>query len=62
MSIYFFIAFSHYIYIYSYTRANLGDRSPYEMFAIIYGEDILKKMGAEPVPANDIVLLPSLIK
>ena len=49
-------------HINSYTRANLGDRSPYEMFAIIYGEDILKKMGAEPVPANDIVLLPSLIK
>ena len=49
-------------HINSYTRANLGDKSPYEMFSIIYGEDILKKMGAEPVPANDIVLLPSLIK
>lgn len=49
-------------HINSYARASLGDRSPYEMFSILYGEDILKALGAEPVLPNDIVLLPSLLK
>lgn len=49
-------------HINSYGRANLGDKSPYEVFVSLYGEDILKRMGAELIPADKITLRPSLLK
>jgi IS30 family transposase len=49
-------------HINSYGRANLGDKSPYEVFASLYGEDILKKMGAELIPPDKVTLRPSLLK
>jgi len=49
-------------HINSYRRANLGDKTPYEVFASLYGEDILKKMGAKPIPADKVTLRPSLLK
>lgn len=49
-------------HINSYKRANLGDRSPYEVFRIFYGQDILDALGAVPIPPNDITLRPELLK
>lgn len=49
-------------HINSYTRANLGNRSPYEMFRLFYGQEILDILGAMLIPANDIILRPELLK
>jgi IS30 family transposase len=49
-------------HINSYRRANLGDKSPYEVFATLYGEDILRKVGAELIPDDEVTLRPSLLK
>lgn len=46
----------------SYSRKNLGDKSPWEIFAALYGEHILKEMDAELVPADKVTLHPSLLK
>lgn len=49
-------------HINSYGRPNLGGKSPYEVFASLYGEDILKRMGAELIPPDKVTLRPSLLK
>lgn len=49
-------------HINSYKRANLGNLSPYEMFRIIYGQDILDILGAVLISPNDIILRPELLK
>jgi transposase, IS30 family len=49
-------------HINSYGRKNLGNKSPYEVFALLYGEDILKRMGATLIPPDEITLRPSLLK
>ena len=45
----------------SYGRDDLNGKSPYEVFAFLYGEDILKKLGVHRIPADEIVLKPSLL-
>lgn len=49
-------------HINSYGRPELGDRSPYEVFSFLYGEDILPKLKIYPVPRNEVFLKPSLMK
>lgn len=49
-------------HINSYGRNNLGDKTPYEVFASLYGEEILRKMGATLIPADEVTLHPSLLK
>ena len=49
-------------HINSYRRASLGDMSPYEMFRIIYGQDVLDALGAVLISPNDINLTPELLK
>lgn len=49
-------------HINSYKRANLGDRSLYEMFRFLYGQEILEALGAVLISANDIILRPELLK
>ncbi|HSP48401.1 MAG TPA: IS30 family transposase, partial [Clostridiaceae bacterium] len=49
-------------HINSYGRPNLGDKTPYAVFAALYGEEILKKMGAEPISPDLVTLHPSLLK
>lgn len=49
-------------HINSYSRASLGDRTPYEMFSLLHGEGVLKTLGAGLIPPNEIILLPSLLK
>jgi IS30 family transposase len=48
-------------HINSYGRKSLNDRSPYEMLEFMYGGDALKKIGAELIPADKIILRPLLI-
>lgn len=49
-------------HINSYTRANLGNHSPYKMFRTMYGQEILDVLGATLISPNDIVLRPELLK
>ena len=48
-------------HINSYGRPELNNRSPYEMFAFLYGEDILRRLGVIQIPRNEIILKPSLL-
>lgn len=48
-------------HINSYGRDDLNGRSPYEAFAFLYGEDVLEKLGVHRIPADGIVLRPSLL-
>lgn len=49
-------------HINSYRRKNLGDKSPNEIFSLLYDEDILKMMGLTFIPHDEITLSPSLSK
>ncbi len=49
-------------HINSYKRANLGDKAPYEVFAALYGEELLRRMGAELISADKVILRPYLLK
>lgn len=45
----------------SYSRESLGNKCPYEMFAFLYGEDVLHALGCHKVPPNNVNLTPSLL-
>ncbi|OCZ53833.1 hypothetical protein A7D23_07640 [Dehalobacter sp. TeCB1] len=50
-------------HINSYSREKLGDKSPLDVFSFIYGyDDVLKNLGISRIPANKILLKPSLLK
>ena len=49
-------------HINSYKRKKLNNRSPYETFSFLHGEDVLEKLGCRPVAAKDIMLKPALLK
>lgn len=49
-------------HINSYARKTLGNKSPYEVFAFLYGEELLKMFNLEQIPADEIVLTPDLLK
>lgn len=49
-------------HINSYTRKKLNNQSPHQVFSFLYGTDILKKLGAVFIPANEITLKPELLK
>ena len=49
-------------HINSYGRPNLGDKTPYEVFTSLYGEDFLREMGAKLIHPDKITLRPSLLK
>lgn len=49
-------------HINSYSRPELGDKSPYEMFEFYYGKEILNLLGVHKVAANEIILKPELLK
>ena len=49
-------------HINSYGRDDLNGKSPYEVFAFLYGEDVLEKLRVHRIPADSIVLKPSLLK
>ncbi len=49
-------------HINSYKRKKLNNRSPYETFSFLHGEDVLAKLGCSPVAAGDIMLKPTLLR
>ena len=49
-------------HINSYKRKKLNNKNPYDVFSFLYGEDMTKKLGCLPVPAENIVLKPYLLK
>ncbi len=49
-------------HINSYGRKNLGDKTPYGIFAVLYEEEILRKMGVTLIPPDEVTLHPSLLK
>ena len=49
-------------HINSYKRANLGDKSAHEAFTALYGDEALRRLGAELILGDDITLRPYLLK
>lgn len=49
-------------HINSYSRPELGNKSPFEMFGFYYGRSVLDLLGVMPIKANEIVLKPELLK
>lgn len=49
-------------HINSYARKNFGDKSPYAIFASLYEEEVLRRMGAILIPPDEVTLHPSLLK
>jgi len=49
-------------HINSLARGSLGGRTPYERFVDRYGEEPLKKLGVQFIPAKDVNLTPSIVK
>lgn len=49
-------------HINSYSRPTLNDKTPYAMFAFLYGEKEIEKLGSILIPPNEICLKPSLLK
>ena len=49
-------------HINSYARKTLGNKSPYEVFAFLYGEELLKMFNLTYIPADEIILTPALLK
>ena len=48
-------------HINSYTRATLGNKSPYEIFRQRYGQEVLDFLNVSAIPPNDIILRPQLL-
>jgi IS30 family transposase len=49
-------------HINSYARKALADRTPIDVFAGMFGREVIKKLGLRKIDANDIILKPSLLK
>lgn len=47
-------------HINSYARKSLGNKSPYDVFAFQYGEELLKIFNLKKIPANEIILTPKI--
>jgi len=46
----------------SYGRKILGDKSPYEMMAFLYGKKILNDLGCKRIPPNEVVLNATIFR
>jgi IS30 family transposase len=49
-------------HINSYRRKKLGNRTPFEAFEFYYGNELFEKLGLEPIPSNNVILTPKLLK
>lgn len=47
-------------HINSYCRESLGNKSPYEMFAFLYGEEVLDLLECHRIPPQDVTLNKSI--
>lgn len=48
-------------HINSYGRKKLNDKSPFSLFSFLHGIDVLKKLDAEWITPNEIILQPTLL-
>lgn len=48
-------------HINSYSRLSLNDKTPYDSFKFLFGEEVLKKLGSILITPNEICLKPSLL-
>lgn len=46
----------------SYCRKSLGNKTPYDMMAFLYGEKTLEMLGSHKIPANEVTLNASIFK
>lgn len=49
-------------HINSYSRESLGNKCPYEMFAFLYGQEILDLLGCHRIPPQDVTLSRSVFR
>lgn len=49
-------------HINSYSRKELGDKSPYDMMSFMYGEELLKKLGCNRIPNDEVTLNKSIFE
>lgn len=49
-------------HINSYKRPVLGDKTPYEMMAFLYGEDVCRSLGLRLIPPDEVTLKPDIFK
>jgi hypothetical protein len=49
-------------HINSYGREMFNFKSPAELFKEIYGAEIMKKLGINIIPPDDVTLTPKLLK
>ena len=49
-------------HINSYSRKSLGGRCPYDMFAFLYGHELLEALGCRKIAPNDVTLNKSVFK
>ena len=49
-------------HINSYQRKKLNNKSPYETFAFLHGEEVLRRFESELIPTQDIILKPELLQ
>ena len=49
-------------HINSYSRAGLGNKSPYEMMEFLYGNKILDLLGCRPIAPDDVTLDKSIFR
>lgn len=49
-------------HINSYSRASLGDKSPYDVFSFLYGSNMLKLLGCTTIPAQQVTLNRSVFR
>jgi IS30 family transposase len=49
-------------HINSYKRKKLNNKSPYEIFAFLHGEEVLRRLGAKFISPQDIILKPELLR
>lgn len=49
-------------HINSYSRESLGNKCPYDMFAYLYGEDVLNKLSCNKLPPQNVTLSKSIFR
>lgn len=49
-------------HINSYARESLGNKCPYDVFRFFYGDNLLTLLGCTTIPAQKIILKPSLFQ
>lgn len=49
-------------HINSYSRESIGNKSPYDMFAFMYGKNVLDLIGCHRIPPQEVTLNKSIFR